>query len=246
MTDVEQPNREETVARCEKLLGHTFSDPSLATKALTHSSVAAHYLESNERLEFLGDAVLGLVVCEELYRRNPTFTEGDLTNIKSVVVSRQTCARVAITLGLDELIFLSKGMDADGGVPASLSACVLESLIGAVYLDGGFEAARDLVLRLMDPEIQRVAKGRHERNFKSLLQQYAQREHDGAPAYEVLDEKGPDHAKAFEVAVIMGGNRYPSAWGLNKKEAEQKAARNALEAVGEVDPEEPSENSGEG
>lgn len=238
--------RQEAVSRGEELLGHQFSDPELLAKALTHASVAPHFLESNERLEFLGDAVLGLVVCEEIYHRHPTFTEGELTRIKSVVVSRQTCARVAQNLGIDELLFLSKGMDVDGELPSSLAACALESLIAAVYIDGGWDTARELVLRLMDPEIERVAQGTHERNYKSMLQQYAQRELGATPSYEVLDEKGPDHSKAFEVAVIMDGRRHPSAWGLSKKEAEQKAARRALEAVGEVDPDEPDGEAGEG
>jgi ribonuclease-3 len=228
--------RDEAVLGCEKILGYEFSDKSLLVKALTHASVASHYLDSNERLEFLGDAVLGLVVCEELYRRFPKFNEGDLTRIKSVVVSRSACAVVATGLGIDRLLFLSKGMETEGGLPSSLSACALESLIGAVYLDGGFQTASELVLRLMEPEIDRVAEGAHELNYKSMMQQYAQHKVGQAPNYEVLDEKGPDHSKAFEVAVVLDGRRFPSAWGLSKKEAEQKAAKRALEALGEVPP----------
>ncbi|HOI53846.1 MAG TPA: ribonuclease III [Phycisphaerae bacterium] len=227
-------SRDEAVVGCEQILGYQFSDKSLLVKALTHASVAPHYLDSNERLEFLGDAVLGLVVCEELFRRYPKFTEGDLTRIKSVVVSRSTCATVATGLGIDKLLFLSKGMETEGGLPSSLSACALESLIGAVYIDGGFDVASRLVLRLMEPEIDRVAEGAHELNYKSMMQQYAQHKVGQTPNYEVLDEKGPDHSKAFEVAVVLDGRRFPSAWGLSKKEAEQKAARRALEALGEV------------
>ncbi|MBN2583188.1 MAG: ribonuclease III [Planctomycetes bacterium] len=230
-------SHDEAVAGCEKILGYEFQDKSLLVKALTHASVASHYLDSNERLEFLGDAVLGLVVCEELFRRYPKFTEGDLTRIKSVVVSRNACATVAMGLGIDKLLFLSKGMETEGGLPSSLSACALESLIGAVYIDGGFKVASELVLRLMEPEIDRVAEGSHELNYKSMMQQYAQHKVGQAPNYEVLDEKGPDHSKAFEVAVILDGQRFPSAWGLSKKEAEQKAAKRALEALGEIDPE---------
>jgi ribonuclease-3 len=227
-------SREEMIDRCETLLGHKFADRALLKKAMTHASVASHYLESNERLEFLGDAVLGLVVCEELFRQFPTYTEGDLTRIKSAVVSRTTCARVASQLGIDELLFMSKGMDVEGVLPSSLAACALESLIAAVYFDGGFEAAEELILRLMRPEIDLVAHGGQDINYKSLLQQYAQRVLGLSPNYELLDEKGPDHSKAFEVAVIMDGRRYPSAWGLNKKESEQKAAQRALEELGEI------------
>ena len=238
MTDSIDPSRREVITRCEELLQYTFTDKPLLEKALTHASVAAHYLESNERLEFLGDAVLGLAVCEELFRRYPSYNEGELTRIKSVVVSRQACAQVAAGLGLEQLLFLSKGVESDGVLPQSLTACALESLIGAVYLDGGFEVAREMVLRMMEPEIQRVAEGEHELNYKSMLQQFGQRTFGSAPNYEVLDEKGPDHSKAFEIAVILDGRRYPSAWGLSKKEAEQKAARQALIALDQVEPDE--------
>ena len=236
MADTEDAARQAVLDHCEELLEYTFKDPSLLERALTHSSVAPQYLDSNERLEFLGDAVLGLAICEELFRRYPTYTEGDLTRIKSVVVSRQACAQVASGLGLEKLLFLSKGVEGDSGMPQSLIACALESLIGAVYIDADFDVARALVLRLMEPEIQRVSEGEHEQNYKSMLQQFGQRRFGSAPGYEVLDEKGPDHAKAFEVAVVLDGRRYPSAWGLSKKEAEQKAAHEALVDLGQVDP----------
>ena len=234
MPDSSDASRDECLSQCEAILEYKFQDRKLLGLALTHASVAGHHLDSNERLEFLGDAILGLVICEELFRRFPAYREGDLTRIKSVVVSRQACARVAEAAGLDELIFRSKGID--GILPMNLVGSALESIIGAVYLDGGLEPARRLILRIMTPEIELVADGQHDLNYKSLLQQYAQRRFGEAPAYEVLDEKGPDHSKAFEVAVIVGGRRYPSAWGLSKKEAEQKAARLALEAAGEIEP----------
>lgn len=232
-------SREQALARAEELLEYEFSNRDILALSLTHASVASHYLESNERLEFLGDAVLGLVVCEELFRRYPTFTEGELTRIKSVVVSRQACATVGSAMGLEPLLLVSKGVETDGTVPASLVACAVESLIGAVYVDGGFEVTRRLVIRMMEPEIERVAQGGHEPNYKSILQQHAQRMFGTAPNYEVLDEKGPDHSKAFEVAVILDGRRYKSAWGLSKKEAEQKAAREALSTLGQLPDKEP-------
>lgn len=230
-------SHDEVLSRCEEILEYAFQDRSLLETALTHSSVASHYLASNERMEFLGDAVLGLAVCEELYRRFPSATEGEMTRVKSVVVSRQACAQVAASLGLDQLLFLSKGVEGgDGLLPQSLIACALESLIGAVYLDGGFDVARPMVLRMMEPELQKVADGEHELNYKSMLQQYGQRRFGSAPSYEVLDEKGPDHSKAFEIAVLLNGRRYPSAWGLSKKDAEQKAAKAALIALKQVKP----------
>ena len=218
----------------QDLIDYRFRNPDLLANALTHASVADDRLASNERLEFLGDAVLGLVVCEELYRRFPDFLEGDLTRIKSVVVSRETCARVAERLNLVRHLNLGKGITEAPTLPASLVACALEAVIGAIYLDGGLEAARRFVLAHMDEEIERVRAGEHRRNYKSLLQQYAQHHLGATPQYEVLDEKGPDHAKAFEVAVVLRGRRFPSAWGPSKKAAEQRAAQEALQALGQL------------
>src|SRR5271157_5393216 len=126
---------------CEERVGYTFSDKSLLLAALTHASGAEHRLASNERLEFLGDAILGAVVCELLYRQYPEYLEGELTRVKSVVVSRQTCARISEALGMQEFLILGKGMTTHPTVPSSLLADVFESLVAAVYLDGGSAAA---------------------------------------------------------------------------------------------------------
>ncbi len=217
---------------CEQNIGYRFNRRELLRAAVTHSSSANHRLESNERLEFLGDAVLGLVVCEELYRRLPSAMEGDLTKIKSAVVSRRACARVAKRLKLPEALILGQGMGEGEPVPRSLAAGVLEAVIAAIYLDGGLEAARDFILRHMTCEIEAAIRSEHQFNFKSQLQQYAQRQLGCTPMYELLDEKGPDHAKCFEVSVSIGRRRFPSAWGPSKKEAEQKAARLALIELG--------------
>jgi ribonuclease-3 len=213
---------------CQEAIRYHFRDPELLRAALTHASGADSRLASNERLEFLGDAVLGLIVCERLYQKFPEFLEGDLTKIKSVVVSRRTCAHVSRELGLDEFLIVGKGLHAATAVPASVLADVFESLVAAIYLDGGLEAARDFVLRHMGPEIDRVAEGAHGGNYKSLLQQLCQREFGTTPVYQLLDEKGPDHSKCFKVAAVIGKQSYAPAWGRNKKEAEQKAALNAL------------------
>ena len=221
------------IRRCERLLGYTFGDPALLEIALTHSSIASTRLLSNERLEFLGDAVLGLVICEKLFRDEQEFMEGPLTKAKSVVVSRRTCAVAAEETGLCELLNTGKGFDAPE-LPQSLSAGLLESVIGAIYLDGGLAPAADFILRVMDKHLQSVIANEHTPNYKSLLQQHAQREWGGTPTYELLDEKGPDHAKAFEISVLCKGRRYPSAWGASKKQAEQLAARAALIEVGQL------------
>ncbi len=213
---------------CEERIGYTFHDKSLLRAALTHASGAEHRLASNERLEFLGDAILGAVVCEQLYRRYPDYLEGELTKIKSVVVSRQTCAKISQQLGLEEFLILGKGMTTHPSVPLSLLSDVFESLVAAIYLDGGDSHARAFVEAHVGPEIEAVAGGDHGGNYKSLLQQLAQREYGTTPTYQLLDEKGPDHSKCFKISAQVGRNRYQPAWGRNKKEAEQRAARNAL------------------
>ncbi len=218
--------------KCEELIGYRFKDPEILSLALTHASVAPTRLQSNERLEFLGDAVLGLVVCDELYRECASSMEGDMTKIKSAVVSRQTCAEIAEGLGVCSLLSLGKGMNKGGGPPQSIAAAVLESLIGAIYVDGGLEAARPFILLHMKPHIQEAIDNEHQRNYKSVLQQHAQRQWNATPAYQMLDEKGPDHSKCFEVAVAIKGRNFPSGWGKSKKEAEQEAARRALVDLG--------------
>jgi ribonuclease-3 len=214
--------------RCERRIGYRFRDKLLLSAALTHASGAQHRLASNERLEFLGDAILGAVVCEILYVQYPEYLEGDLTKIKSVVVSRQTCAKISEALGLQEFLILGKGMTTHPSVPPSLLADVFESLAAAIYLDGGDPAVRDFIQRFIGPEIELAATGELGGNYKSLLQQLAQRENGSTPTYQLLDEKGPDHSKCFKISAQIGRTRFQPAWGRNKKEAEQRAARNAL------------------
>ena len=142
------------LANCEQRVGYEFQDKGLLQAALTHASGAEHRLASNERLEFLGDAILGAVVCEVLFHQYPQHLEGDLTKIKSVVVSRQTCAKISESLGMQEFLILGKGMTTHPSVPPSLLADVFESLVAAIYLDGGNQAARDFVERYIGPEIE--------------------------------------------------------------------------------------------
>jgi ribonuclease III len=225
---------EELLIAAEAAVGHRFGDRALLGRALTHASVAEERTESNERMEFLGDSVLGAVVAERIYHHYPALLEGEMTKIKSTVVSRQTCAAIARSLGLDELLVIGKGMQQSETMPHSLAAAVLESVIAAIYLDGGYAAAQQFIGPLLDPYIQRAAVSGHQENFKSVLQQHAQQNDLETPLYRVLDEKGPDHAKCFKVAVEIGARRFSASWGQSKKQAEQSAALAALMELGLV------------
>ena len=156
------------VALCEQRIGHRFSSPELLIAAVTHASGARHRLASNERLEFLGDAILGFIVCEGLFRRFPDSLEGDLTQIKSVVVSRDTCSRLSRQLGLAEFVIVGKGLASGPAVPESVLSDMFEAVVAALYLDGGMEVARPFVERLLGPEIDKVASGESGSNHKSL------------------------------------------------------------------------------
>ncbi len=221
--------------RAAKVLGYTFKSDLLLREALTHASIADNRLDSNERMEFLGDAVLDLIVCEALYRRFPTYMEGELTKVKSAVVSRRTCAEVSDETGLTDLLIIGKGISSRTAMPSSLAAAVYESIVAGIYMDGGFEVVKEYVLRTMTPKIEAIASNGHQENYKAVLQQHAQRLLGGPPTYELLDEKGPDHSKCFEIGVTVEGRRFTSAWGPNKKMAEQKAALLALEELGVLD-----------
>ncbi len=222
-------DRETLLDACEKKIDYKFRDRLLLTAALTHASGATHRLASNERLEFLGDAILGLVVCERLFHSYPEFLEGDLTRIKSVVVSRQTCAQISADLGLGECLLLGKGMAIHRTVPNSLLADVFESLVAAIYLDGGPEPATRFIERHVADYIDEVVTGDGGENHKSQLQHYIQREFGRTPTYMLLDEKGPDHSKSFKIAAQVGKRLFAPAWGRSKKEAEQSAAKKAIE-----------------
>src|SRR5216684_7673998 len=150
--DLTTSREAEILEECQKAIDYRFQDPKLLRAALTHASGADTRLASNERLEFLGDAILGLVVCEQLFERFPNYQEGDLTKIKSAVVSRRACARISRQLNLGDFLFLGKGMNTHTAIPANLLADVFESLVAAIYLDGGLEAARKFILLHMMPE----------------------------------------------------------------------------------------------
>ncbi|MCL2623308.1 MAG: ribonuclease III [Planctomycetaceae bacterium] len=216
------------IKECEQKLAYSFDDSALLLQALTHSSSADTPTDSNERLEFLGDSVLGYVICELLFKKFPERDEGDLTKIKSAVVSRETCFKIAQSLDLHELIRIGRGVGRDNPIPASILANAVEAIIAALYLDGGIKIARRFILEHFAPEVLKMADSLSCDNHKSLLQDMVQREFAVQPVYIVLDEKGPDHNKCFKIAVQVKGRYFPAAWGNTKKIAEQHAAENAI------------------
>lgn len=229
-----QPSSDEErdiLEECQQAIGYQFVRVELLRAALTHSSGANTRQASNERLEFLGDSVLGLVTCEQLFLRFPDFQEGEMTKIKSAVVSRITCADFSKELRLGDFLFTGRGMRCGHELPSNLLADVYESLVAGIYLDGGMDAVRPFILKQLTPEIDRVVKDAANNNYKSLLQQVAQREFGETPRYQVLDEQGPDHSRSFKIAVVIDDHRFPAAWGRNKKVAEALAAQNALAAI---------------
>jgi len=220
----------------ETIVHYRFRDPELARQALTHRSYL-HSLpdrdkgggESNERMEFLGDSVVGLVVNEFLYRKFTSLREGELTKMKSLLVSRVILSRTAKEMGLGDYILLSEAETGSGGRDrASILADTLEGVIGAVYLDGGLEPARRLTERLLLRQVHEILSDANLANYKSMLQEYVQGEFKTHPQYRISSEIGPDHEKVFTVEVVVSQKVLGRGHGSNKKEAEQEAARDAL------------------
>ena len=230
-SELTSSREQEILDRCQEVICYRFRSLELLKSSLTHTSGANTRLGSNERLEFLGDAVLGLITCEQLFLRFPEYEEGEMTKIKSAVVSSTACAQFSAEIDLGSFLFLGRGMKSSSTLPANLLADVFESIVAAIYLDGGMEAVHPFVLRFVTPEIDRVVKDAANNNYKSLLQQVAQRDYGGTPKYQVLDEQGPDHARSFKIAVVICGHKYPGAWGQNKKIAESRAAQNAMAEI---------------
>ncbi|MEN6306663.1 MAG: ribonuclease III [Anaerohalosphaeraceae bacterium] len=224
------------LSQVEAAIGYHFQRQELLHEALTHSSQADDRLDSNERMEFLGDSVLSLVVCQFLYERFPSYLEGEMTRLKSTVVSRKSCSEVAAKLNLIDFIRVGKGTDNSRAIAGSIASGMLEAVIAAIYLDGGLEAANRFILSAFEPVIMQADANEHQDNFKSMLQQYCQKNFNTTPMYELLDEKGPDHNKCFEIAAVINHRRYPGAWSITKKDAEQRAARNALVKLGLLEP----------
>ena len=224
---------DEILSLCETRIEYQFQDRTLLRRCLTHSSSAETRLDSNERLEFLGDAVLGLVICDHLFQLYPEQREGQLTQMKSYLVSRQVCARVARLLEIAPLILVGRGLQS---IPESILSAVIESLIAGIYFDGGLSAARDFILFGFREELA-LCRPLDTENFKSQLQEYTQRELGTTPEYLLLEETGPDHAREFGVAARVKDAVFEIGRGRSKKEAEQHAARNAVLSLQRIESE---------
>jgi len=226
------PRREKQLQDLENKLGIKFLNPSLLNQSLTHSSYAYESkvkIPDNERLEFLGDAIIKLVISEYLYNKFPGHAEGDLTKVRAVVISDDILASVSKKLQLGEFILLGSNERRSGGKDRKSNlANSFEAVVGAIYLDEGLGKARDVLLQLLTPEIEKTSKKGYISDYKSALQEFVQKKKWGLPFYEVLKEVGPKHKKIFVIEVKIKGQGYGIGKGPNKKDAEQAAAKVAL------------------
>jgi|FLYL01.1.fsa_nt_gi ribonuclease-3 len=223
------------VSELAQALGLSFNDESLLQQAMYHRSYlneADREVESNERMEFLGDAVLGLVVSEKLYHDYPGLSEGHLSQLRALLVRWDALAKVAERIGLGDYLVLGRGEEMSGGRtrPSNLAGA-LEALIGAAFLDGGLRKAKRLVLRLLKPDFRQIAEQGVVADSKSRLQHLAQTRWHAIPEYRLVSSEGPDHAKLFTVEVRVGSRVMGQGQGRNKKQAELNAARQALETL---------------
>jgi ribonuclease-3 len=224
------------LATAEAGLGLTFRDKTLLLRALTHRSYINENpnspLEDNERLEFLGDAVLDFVTAEYLYHRFPEMDEGQLTSLRSALVRTETLARFASEMGLDRFISMGRGEEESGGRarPAILCGCY-EALIGAFYLDQGLDAIKALITEVIKPMAQHIVQNETNKDAKSRLQELSQGHRQATPTYRTISEQGPDHSKEFTVAALVGGEIYGLGTGRSKQAAAQAAAQAALERL---------------
>ena len=214
----------------EEKLGHSFADRALLKRALTHASLGLEV--SNERLEFLGDRVLGLVVAEWLYAQYPHEMEGGLAVRLNALVRREACARAGLAAGLPEFLIMASSESSSGGrTKPAIVAGACEAVIAALYLDGGYEPAKRFVLRYWEPEFAELAKDL--RDAKTMLQEWAQSQRSRAtPDYKVVKREGPDHAPLFTVEVSVPGHQPQTGQGVTKRDAEQAAARAMLQELG--------------
>jgi ribonuclease-3 len=219
----------------DRTLEIRFRDAELREMALTHRSFAFEQdLEAtNERLEFLGDSVLGLVVTDMAFEAFPEMSEGELAKLRAAIVNAQALADVARSLDLGELVKLGKGEEQSGGRDkASILADALEAVFGAVYLDAGLEPTRQMIERLFRPLMEAYVRGEGDRDYKTILQELASRQLHAMPEYR-LEDRGPDHEKEFTATVFLNGQPMGSGVGRSKKEAEQRAAREAFDHMSE-------------
>lgn len=232
---------QKTMKLIEQKLGLKFNHPGLLRNAFTHRSYLNEHpgkeLESNERLEFLGDAVLELIVSLLLYHELPGFPEGKLTNIRSLLVRTTTLAEFTSQLKLGEHLLMSKGEKELGGHEnISLLANLFEAIIGAIYLDQGYEKAAEFGLPQLTPKLKEVIKKQSFKDAKSLFQEFIQEQQKITPEYRVIDEKGPDHAKTFTVSLRVGETEWATGQGRSKQEAEEGAAVYGLKKLAQAQP----------
>jgi ribonuclease-3 len=228
------------VKEFEKSLNLDFNDKLLIQRALTHKSYPNENrrlnLKDNERLEFLGDSVLSLSVSTYIFNKFADFPEGELAKMRAVIVSAPILAEVAKRIELGQFLFLGKGEEMTGGRERdSILADTMEAIFGALYLDQGFTAAADFILELLKIDIINVAEGNHIQDYKTMLQEVIQENGNNRPEYEVVDEEGPDHNKTFIVAVKLNEDNLGSGQGSSKKEAEQEAAKVALDKLNKLE-----------
>ena len=221
----------------EKKIGYVFKDRNLLKTALIHRSFGNEHKKykdiSNERMELLGDAVLDLVVTEYLYKKLPSSAEGELAKIKAMVVSEPVLVKISRKLELGEYLLMSKGEEITGGrVRSSILGDVFESLLGAIYLDSNFETTKEIALKYMTYWIDNAETVEEILDYKTILQEYTQKEYKVVPKYTVVDESGPDHKKEFRINVEIGTDIKGHGVGSNKKLAEQAAAREIIKKMG--------------
>ena len=215
----------------EKKIGYEFTDKKLLITALSHSSYAnENHTRNNERLEFLGDSVLSIIISDYIFKAMKKVDEGDLSKMRATLVCEQSLYEVSKTINLSELVFLGRGEEKTGGRQRpSVISDAFEAVLGAIYLDGGIEAARAWLLPLMDERIKQTLSGKLYKDYKTTLQEFVQRDGKSAVAYKTVSESGKEHNKKFEVCVYINGEAKFTAEGRSKKEAEQNAARLTIE-----------------
>ncbi len=229
------PGRRRELQLFEKHIEARFRKLEILNLAFAHRSYTNEnngLTDNNEKLEFLGDSILGLVVCDYLFRLLPDKAEGDLARIKSFVVSEDSLAGIAKSIKVDNFILIGKGEEYSGGrsKKAILADC-MEAIFGAYYLDSGFKAVREFILRFLEPEITKVLEDRHKKDYKTLLQEFVQKQYRCYPRYNVVKKSGPDHDRTFWIDTRINNKTYGPMKGKNKKEAEQNVARVAYEIL---------------
>ncbi len=226
----------ENILKTEDSLGYYFNEKKFLIEALTHSSYANEHpgggTPYNERLEFLGDAVLGLAVVEALYFSEEELTESDMAKMKSFLVSRTVLSEAARGLELGSVIRLGRGEEGSGGRDKdNILADAMEAVFGAVFVDGGYDAARGVVLRILDDRIEEAVRTKQSHDYKTELQERTQNKYGRLPVYNIIREEGEEHNKIFTVEVVVDGVSMGRGVGRSKKEAQMKAAKEALDVI---------------